>query len=254
MKRVFVLVLVLFSCLAPGQASGDEIAPELLTLELRNRAHAELRALVATLSDGERRRLVGLYLAFDPTPSDAIAQVACDDDGDWVIVLSDAMLRLADDVARAASDDEANGTHRVDDHATFLATAQVPGKRVLPPPPGFFSSPPGASHDDRLREALAFLLAHEVERLRAGDLVCPNPTATKEHGDDEWTPAEQARARETARSVYPAQGALRDAMAAGRVARAGRGDKGALALARFFAAVSDRPRFSYRRDHPRPLT
>jgi hypothetical protein len=232
-------------------ARGDEIAPELVTLELRNKASAELRSL---LNDADKKKLVGIYLAFDPTPSDPIAMAACDDDGDYVIVLSDAMLRLVDDVGRAASYDEANGTHRLEEYATFLADSQVPGKRVLPPQAGFHDGTRGASADDRLREALAFVIAHEIERLRAGDLVCPHPTPTKEHGDDEWTPAEQRRASETAQAIYPAHQAERDAAAVTRVAASGRAPDGAAALARFFETMSARGRRfrpTYSRLHPK---
>jgi hypothetical protein len=244
-KRILALLLFLFA--VPARA--DEIAPEMIAAELRMKAGAELRALQATMTDAERKRLVGLYVAFDPSMSDALAQAACDDDGDYVIVVSDAMLRLVDDVAHAASDDEANGSHRLEDHAAFLAASQVAGKRLLPPPPGFYAPIVGASQEDRLREAIDFVLAHELERLRAGDLVCAHPTATKEHGDDEWTDAERRAANEAAVALYPRHASERDRAAAARVAVARGAVDGALALTRFFDAAS---RFSpsYARLHP----
>jgi hypothetical protein len=223
---------------APVRARADEIAPELLTLELRQKASGELRTLVQGLTDVDRRRLVGVYVAFDPSASDATAMAACDDDGDYVVVLSDAMLRLTDDIANAASMDEADGSHRVEQYAALVARAQLPGRRLVPPPAGsYVDVAGGATHEDRLREALAFLVARELAHLRAGDLVCPRPSATHEHGDDVWTDAEQRTAREAARALYPGHAAERDTEAVTRMVAEGRATDGAEALLRFYAAL-----------------
>ena len=143
MRRVMVLA---FAALAaaplvavPRGARANEIAPELESLELRQKAQAETKKLIAGLAPGDQRRLTGLYVAFDASASDPRAMVACDDDGDYVIVLSDAMLRLVSNVARAQSYDEASAGRSVEDYAAFLARVQVPGRRLLPPPPGSFT-------------------------------------------------------------------------------------------------------------------
>lgn len=221
----------------PRVAKADEIAPELETLELRQKAQAEAKRLVSDLAPNDRRRLVGVYVAFDANAADPSAMVACDDDGDYVLVITDAMLRLVSIVARAQSDDESNGTHGIEDYASFLALSQVPSRRLLPPPPGFYTShEAGITKEVRLREALSFVLARELTHLRAGDLVCANPTATHESGDDVWTASEQRRALETAASLYPGGRAEpRDEEATTRVLDAGRSEQGALGLLRFFA-------------------
>lgn len=222
----------------PAPARADEIAPELETLELRQKAQGEMKKLAAGLAPNDARRLTGVYLAIDTNAADPSAMVACDDDGDYVIVVTDAMLRLASNVARAQSHDEVNGTRDVEDYAAFVGRTQVPGRRLLPPPPGFYAAQkPGAVDDVRLREALSFVLARELSHLRAGDLVCPHPTATRERGDDEWTAAEQRRALESAASVYPGQPAPRDEEATVRVLEAGRTEAGALGLLRFFVQL-----------------
>ena len=214
----------------PRRATGDEVAPELERADLRVRAQAELRRLVARLGPTEQRRLTGVYVAVDPDAADPSAQVACDDDGDYVVVVSDAMLRLASHVARACDD-----THKIEDYAAFLARTQLPGRRLLPPPPGFFDAPV-AGAEDRLADVLSFVIARELVRLRAGDLVCPRPTATREAGDDVWTPAEAKAAAAIANRLYP--GAVRDAEATTRVVDAGRTDRGASALERFFVELA----------------
>jgi hypothetical protein len=164
--------------------------------------------------------------------------VACDDDGDYVIVVTDAMLRLSSLVARAQSYDEVNASRSTEDYAGFLARSQIPGRRLLPPPPGFYTAQKsGTSQDTRLRESLSFVLAREVTHFRAGDLACPHPTATHESGDDEWTPREQRRAMETAATVYPGRASERDIEATTRVLDAGRSEQGALGLLRFFTQL-----------------
>lgn len=239
LRAALVALAAVVTVLPSRRARADETAPELETVELRQKAQAELRRLLPTLSDAERRRLVGVYLAFDPSPSDPIAQVACDDDGDYVVVLSDAMLRLVANVARAQSFDEGNeGSRRIEDYAAFLARVQIPGWRLLPPPPGFYTAAnPAATADDRQGEALSFVLARELAHLRAGDLVCPHPTATKEHGDDVWTSAEQKTAKEIAARVYPGAATTRDDEAIAGVIAAGRTEAGAIGLLRFFTRL-----------------
>ena len=241
---------------APRTAQADEIAPELETLELRQKAQSEAKRLVSDLAPNDRRRLVGVYVAFDPNAADPSAMVACDDDGDYVVVVTDAMLRLVSIVARAQSYDESNGTHGIEDYAAFLAASQVSGRRLLPPPPGFYvSQDAGITQESRLREALSFVIARELTHLRAGDLVCAHPTATHENGDDVWTATEQRRALETAAGVYPGRAVPRDEEATVRVLASGRSEQGALGLLRFFAQLetgaSARFAPTYLAQHPR---
>lgn len=243
MRSALALALAALSAVtvvaSPRPARADEIAPELETLELRQKAELEAKRLVASLATADQRRLTGVYVAFDPNASDPSAMVACDDDGDYVIVVSDAMLRLVSNVTRAASYDETtSGGRGVEDYAAFLARVQIPGKRLLPLPPGSFTGQQAAAtHETRLREALAFVLARELTHLRAGDLVCAHPTATHESGDDQWTAAEQRRALEGAASVYPGRAVQRDTEATARILETGRTEQGALALLRFFAQL-----------------
>jgi hypothetical protein len=238
LRQAVVTALGVLLLLCPAAGRADEIAPELETVELHAKAEAEAKRLFAGLSAADRRRLVGVYVAFDRNDNDPSAMAACDDDGDYVLVVTDAMLRLVSLVARAQSYDEANGSHAVDDYAEFAARSQVPGRRLVPPPSGFFTAPVAdSSHDQRLREALAFVLARELAHLRAGDLVCGRPTATHEHGDDEWTPLEQRHALETAARLYPGAATPRDTEATVRVLDAGRSEEGALGLLRFLAQL-----------------
>ncbi|MBX3216746.1 MAG: hypothetical protein KF850_32220, partial [Labilithrix sp.] len=240
-RAVLVLLvgLVVFGALTHTRAArADEIAPDLEGADLRVRAQAELRRLASSMREADQRRLVGLYVAFDASSSDPRAQVACDDDGDYVIVVSDAMLRLLTHVARAASYDEAYDSRKVEDYAAFVVRSQAPSRRLLPPPPGFYDAEgPAPSYAERFADALSFVVGHELARLRAGDLVCPKPTKTKERGDDDWTSAEQRRAAAIAASVYPRHQDVRDAEAVEHARGGGRSALGALAVLRFFAEL-----------------
>jgi hypothetical protein len=231
-RLVPALAVALFFVAAP--AAADEVAPELEPTDLRDLARMELKKLVAGLPANDQKRLVGVYAAFHTDASDPFALVACDDDGDYVVVLSDAMLRLVANVARAQSYDDANTSRKIEDYAAHVARTQIPGRRLVPPPPGFYTAELAAkTYDDRLRESLSFVVARELTHLRAGQLTCPKPTATKESGDDEWTTGEHRRALEIAGTLYPGR-ASHDGEAIVRTLEAGRSERGALGLLRFF--------------------
>lgn len=264
-KRVRGLVVLLVTtwivlALPASAARASDASPELAAAELRARAQSELRRLTSLLDARDRSKLVGIYVAFDPSASDPLAQVACDDDGDYVIVLSEALLRLLTHVARAASYEDAGASRKVEEYAGFLARSQLPGRRLLPPPPGFYiAERPAATYDVRLDEALSFVLARELAHLRAGDLSCPSPTATKESGDDTWTKREQRKARGVASAVYPGDQAKRDAEATLHVLSLGHTERGALALIRLFVQLELEDRValgrfspSYAVHHPGP--
>lgn len=204
---------------------------------------SETARWLSTTSAPEKRRLAGTYVTLDPNPNDPFAKVACDDDGDHVLVVSHAMLALISHLARAVSYDEANTSHLVDDYASFLARSQLPSRRLLPPPAGFYDrDKPEATNDDRLSEIISFVVGRELARLRAGDLSCPNPTVTKESGDDLWTNAEQRNAAEVTARIYPGPQNERDEEALTRTLESGRTDKGAFGVLRFFARFESEAR------------
>jgi hypothetical protein len=241
MRRVLVVLAALvpvLSLTAARVAHADELTPELETLELHQKAQSEATRLLGSLDPKDQRRLAGVYVAFDANASDPSAMAACDDDGDYVVVVTDAMLRLASIVARAQSYDATNSARSIENYAGFVARSQLPGRRLLPPPPGFYTAQKeGTAHEARLREALSFIVSRELSHLRAGDLVCPHPTATRESGDGEWTSSEQRRALERAASLYPGRGPERDIEATVRILDVGRSEQGALGLLRFFAQL-----------------
>ncbi len=257
MRSVLAILLVTALALFARRAHASDLTPELASEELREATRTELRRQLAVLEPADQKKLVGTYVAFEPDAADPLAFAACDDDGDHVVVLSDAMLRLLAEIARAQAADESNGSRKIEDYAAFVARSQVQGRKLLPPPAGFYAGEKsGVTADERLREALAFVVGHELARLRAGDLQCPRPTATRESGDDVWTRDEERRALEAAERAY-ARGATqssRDDEAITRVVDTGRGSAGALAVLRFFEQLERERLVSVGRFTPTYLT
>jgi hypothetical protein len=199
-----------------------------------------------------------VYVAFDPSPSDVVALAACDDDGDYVVVLSEALLVLTEHVTHAAVLDELGATDALASLASHYAREQRAGARLLPPPAGAFDAEDSreleAIHTLRFRQALSGIVARELAMIVAGDLVCPRPTATRERGDDVWTDEEAANARATAVALYasPARALTRDEDALTLTRAAGNDVRGVVAWLDFFARVEQErpsPPWSYARVH-----
>jgi hypothetical protein len=270
------LVIGLASLLSPSvversaSAQVTEVARGATVSVLRNAAALELEAAERSLSLGARHALTGIYVAFDESRTDVSAMVACDDDGDYVVVVSDALLMLAGFVAQAEAADEMHRTHKVDEYARFLAEAETkraaPRRapaRPVPPPPGFFEGAPSRDprvldlERARMREILASIVTHEVAHLLAGELVCPNPTATHEKGDDEWTAEERERALDGASRIYTPDSVLAaDALATTLLLAAERNQLGSFAWLRTMERLepsvrdaSDQAAWTYLRLH-----
>lgn len=242
---------------APARASAQELTPELASAGRRREAELELADVVTALPDDKRHALRGVYAAFDATPTDAYALAACDDDGDYVVVLSDALLVALEHFARATAEDDTGALARR--YASQLASQKMQNARISPPPPGFFAARPAkearaieARQLQIFREALAFVVAREVVTMAAGDLTCASPTITREAGDAVWTPAERARSLSGAARVYGGRDhALRARAATSLSGAAGRGSAGASAWLTFVAAIEARsPSFGWAFFHP----
>ena len=218
---------------APAPAPA---APGLAMQAARAAASDALKSIVQKLPAAAREKLPGVYVAFAPDPKAALALAACDDDGDYVVVLSDAMLTLVDAVARAKATDDALSTTKLDAYARLLARAQRPGERLLTPPAGFYdtaqSTPElGRAQVKQFRAIVTFLVATEVSHMTSGDLVCGRPTATHERGDDEWTAQEHEAALAVSREVHEVRRvATADARGAALASDAGESDAGYVAL------------------------
>jgi hypothetical protein len=206
------LLLAAALMLLPPNAAGEtaQPAPMLATPASHAVVRSALDAVVRTLAEPDQKRVVGMYAAFHGDARDPTAFAACDDDGDYVVVLSDAMLTLAEFVAHAAATPDSLATGALERYARLLATEQRVGERLLPPPPGvlptYESEAPRRARDELAAKAFRALVTHlvaaEVAHVLAGDVRCPHPTATHERGDDVWTPEEHRAALRQASAFH----------------------------------------------------
>lgn len=236
---------------------------------LRRSADDAVHELAPSFAESEpaASRLVGVYVALDPSVTEATAIAACDDDGDPVVMITQAFFELMASLAETAVADveaprdpgaRAAETYprlpRVEAYAALLAAETQPARpeRVRPvqPAPGTFAGPAGsaaAEVEGRLYDAMIeSVVAVELGHLARGDVLCANPTPTRESADAEWSPAEAAAAREMARLLARDGGALRErsvdaeVLAASVMARARAPRDGALVVHRFLAAIAAR--------------
>ena len=233
---VFAAASAVVSAANADAAAPAPTAPALSLQAAHKAASDALRAAVQKMPPSAQQKIVGVYVAFHADAKGPLALAACDDDGDYVVVLSDAMLALADAAARAKATDDTFSTAKLDAYARLLAKAQRPGERLLTPPAGFYEPAHATAEVARLqathfRAILTYLLATEVAHMTAGDLVCPSPTATHERGDDEWTATEHAAALAISGTVHEARRVVTaDAHGAALAAEAGAADDAYVAL------------------------
>lgn len=219
-------------------------------------AHARTEAVLADLVDhlrqDERARTIGVYVAFDASRSDTLAQAACDDDGDHAIVVSEAMLDLVERVALAQAADSSNHGDVLASYDVSLAT-QPAGTALLPLPAGAYATPLDLAAFDRAwTEEMRYLLGAELSHGTSGRLVCPRPTLTRERGDDVWTDAERTAADRAAHALYTFSNVQRaDERALEWMFAVDAHEDGALALLGAQDALSSRTS-SYARLHDHP--
>jgi len=192
---------------APTKVAGDALHADMISA-LHAQASDELRRLLAKLPKAQTARLSGIYLAFDAHTAEPTAMAACDDDGDYVVVMSDLLLGMIDYVAKAKASDEVFATRKLDEYAAWLSRPESKGGRLVTPPADSIDPPQAQSpakadlERARLREALSGVIAHELMHLVFGDITCPSPTVAHERGDDEWTREEREHALSVALKVY----------------------------------------------------
>jgi len=255
----------LLSGLAAFPARADAPVAPLLSMQAAHKLATDaLASVLQKLPAADRQKIVGAYVAFHADPRDPNVFAGCDDDGDYVIVMSDAMLVLADAFARAKATDEAHGTEKVAQYAAFLANGQRPGERLLAPPPGFFERSQATPELSELqskhfRALVTHLLAAEAAHMLAGDLVCTAPTATHERGDDVWTGQEHATAFAAAAKVHDTRHVVvADARGTGIALAAGESESAMVSflmplMAAIELSTNARASFGYARLHPGAL-
>jgi hypothetical protein len=192
--------MLLSSPASVARADADVIAPALLDDAIVDDAARALDDLVASLSPEEAHALEGVYVALERSRVDVVAMPACDDDGDYVIVISRGLLELVENVAYADASDRVRGSHLLAEYGALLARSQRADVAPLPVPAaaspavGAPRDPVGQVARAFARDALAWLVADELAHAVARRFTCPAPTLTREQGDDVWSDDEQRSA------------------------------------------------------------
>ncbi len=147
---------------------------------LRQRAGAVLQELVAALADQRRAKVQGIPLFSDPTVGEVNAFAACDDQGQPLMAVSDALLEVMAHSARFRAYDELFKGNKLDAYTSLVAQNYRPKKPLPRPGPGFVD--PAQDMDGRkvARQAvlmdaqLAFVLGHELAHHYLDHTGCAN--------------------------------------------------------------------------------
>lgn len=144
---------------------------------LRAEAHGILNELVAALPPLQQGRVQGIPLVVDSTVGEVNAFATCSGRRS-AMAITDGLLEIQAQLARARAHDELARTNKVDEFIRLIAKNQRPKQPIVRPAPGFFD--PRVDVDPRklarqrevLDEQIAFVLGHELAHHYLGHLPC----------------------------------------------------------------------------------
>lgn len=225
-----LLASLSFALLVPSvAAAAPDVAPGLSLASLHQEASDALARVVA-----QRPSLpAGTYVAVDPDPVHPYVIPACDDDGDAVVVVSDAALKLLEHASYGQALDEARGTRSVAAYGALLASAQRPEARLLPPGGAFFRDVDAVverAATTHFRAGLGFWIGRAASVHDASEFRCARPDSFREHGDRTWTVAERSVALARAAALGSERDGLRTAWALAGVFALGGDERSAVAV------------------------
>lgn len=217
-----------------------------------------MEQLIAALPASQHSRVAGIPLLFDPEPGSVNAFAACSD-GQAAMAVTDELLEILFQLARARSTDERLGTRYTDDYVASIGRSAEPGRPLERLSSSVY---PAATLGEPLRtareaqlfdEALAFALGHELAHHYLGHLPC---TATPGR-----PLGELGRALSSAVPVFnqPNEAGadisgVNNVLAAGRTT--GWTESGGLLVLDFFSGVQSFSAadvlFGFERSHPAP--
>lgn len=211
-------------------AAAPDVAPGLSLASLHQEASDALGRIAA-----QRPSLpVGTYVAVDADPVHPYVVPACDDDGDAVVAVSDAALKLLEHASYGLALDDARGTQSVAAYGALLASAQRPDARLMPPGTAFFHDVDAAverAATAHFRAGLGFWLGRAASVHDAAEYRCPAPDVFREHGDRTWTMAERSVALARVAALDPERDGLRTAWALAGIFALGGDERSAVAVA-----------------------
>jgi hypothetical protein len=149
---------------------------------LRAEAQGILNELVAALPPLQQGRVQGIPLVVDSTVGEVNAFATCSGRRS-AMAITDGLLEIQAELARARAHDELAGTRKVDEYIRLVAQRQRPKQPIVHPGPGFYD--PRFDADARklsrqrevLDEQIAFVLGHELAHHYLGHLPCTSSGA-----------------------------------------------------------------------------
>ncbi|HEY3498131.1 MAG TPA: M48 family metalloprotease [Polyangiaceae bacterium] len=245
-----------------GPISGPDPINQLDVAFLRNQGTGILRELVAALPPLQQGRVANIPLVVDSTIGEVNAFATCTREGRAAMAITDGLLEIKAQLARARAHDEIGGTRKVDEYIQLIARNQRPKQPIVRPAAGFFD--PRIDNDARkvarqhqiFEEEVAFVLGHELAHHYLNHLPCTGAGAL--------APAEVARVLSDAVPGFNQPNELaadisgtNDMLTAG--ARRASGHRftegGAMLVMQFFSGLdSSSPAdiFNFERSHPPP--
>jgi Zn-dependent protease with chaperone function len=163
---------------APLPAAGPDPINQLDLAFLRNESTSILRELVAALPPLQQGRVANIPLVIDSTVGEVNAFASCTREGRAAMAITDGLLEIQAQLARAKAHDELGGTRKVEEYIQLIARNQRPKQPIVRPGPGFFD--PRLDNDPRklarqrelLDEQIAFVLGHELAHHYLNHLPC----------------------------------------------------------------------------------
>jgi hypothetical protein len=161
----------------PGAPGGVDPINQIDLVFLRAEAQGILNELVAALPPLQQGRVQGIPLVVDSTVGEVNAFATCSGKRS-AMAITDGLLEIQAQLARARAHDELARTNKVDEYIRLIAQRQRPKQPIVRPAPGFFD--PRIDLDPRkltrqrevLDEQIAFVLGHELAHHYLGHLPC----------------------------------------------------------------------------------
>jgi hypothetical protein len=144
---------------------------------LRGEANGILNELVAALPTLQQGRVQGIPLVVDSSVGEVNAFATCSGNRS-AMAITDGLLEIQAELARARAHDDLAGTRKVDEYIRLVAQRQRPKQPIVHPLAGFYD--PRVDIDPRklsrqrdvLGEQIAFVLGHELAHHYLGHLPC----------------------------------------------------------------------------------
>ncbi len=147
---------------------------------LRQRSQGVLGELAAALPQNHRASVQNVPLVIDDTVGEVNAFAACIQ-GKALMAISDGLMEIQSQMARAKATDEVFGTNKFNQYIQFVAQNQRPEQPVVRPAPNFWMQQQDvdgrkvARQHELYDEALAFVLGHELAHHYLQHTGCVGP-------------------------------------------------------------------------------